>query len=151
MKYIIAIIFVATIFVGCIRNPVGISPIEVYKGADSLQYAGYFSTLEQSAWTGEYGVTFYTAAYNSGEKDWYGHPEIDVYTSDILLTSFNKEDLIGHSEGILTTRVDRYYIVPIDTIDYIPAKEISESLTFVKIEYSDLKRYYYVLWSFGEE
>ena len=151
MKYIIAIIFVAIIFVGCIRNPVGISPIEVYHGADSLQYAGYYSVLDQSTWTGEYGITFYTAAHNTGEKDWYGHPEIDIYTSDILLTSFNKEDSIGHGKGILTTRVDRYYIVPLDTIEFIPAKEISESLTFVKIEYSDLKRYYYVLWSFGEE
>ena len=150
MKYIAAIIFVAIISAGCLRNPVGIDPevIEVYKGIDSLQYAGYFSILEKSAWTGEYGITFYTTAHNTGEKDWYGHPSVDIYTSNTLLTSFNKEDFIGHGEGILTTRVDRYYIVPIDTVEFIPSKRIMESLTFVPIDYSDLKMYYYVLWSF---
>ena len=151
MKYLI----IALLLFGCKDMPVDVKTklvrVEIYRGVDSLQYAGYYSFLGNSAWKGEYGATFYTAAHNTGEKDWYGHPEVDIYTSDILLTVFNKEDSIGHGEGVLTTRVDRYYVVPMDTIEFIPSREIRESLTFVKIEYSDLKTYYYVLWSFEEE
>ena len=144
MKYLVILLML----VGCLRNPVGISPIEVYHGVDSLQYSGYFSILEQSAWTGEYGVTFYTAAYNTGEKDWYGHPEIDIHTSDVLLTTFNEETLLSHGEGVLTTGLDSYSIIPVDTVEFIPPLEYRETLTFAPVVRADLKRYYYVLWSF---
>ena len=153
MRHILYATIIVLLF-GCLRNPAGIEPeiikVEVYKGVDSLQYLGHYSNLMDSKWGGGYGVIFFTAAYNTG-KDWYGHPEVDIYTSDVLLKTFTHENFLGHAEGILSTDITGHDVMPIDTVDFIPSNEYRESLTFVPVNRVDLKMYYYVLWSFEND
>ena len=152
MKYLSIILI---LLFGCLRSPVGIEAepkviyVEILKGIDSLQFAGYYSGLMYSEWTDEFGVIFFTGIINKSNKDWYGHPEIDIHTSDILLSTFNDSTLIGHGEGILTTDVIAGPI-PIDTVDFIPPQKLRESLTFAPVDPEDLKIYYYILRSFKE-
>ena len=158
MKYL-NIILILFLFLFACENPVETQikivkvEVEIYRGVDSLQYLGYYSWRGEFPWVNyEYGILLFMAATNNGNKDWYGYPEIDIHTSDTLLTKFTNETLIGHGRGILTTHViaSPDGIVPIDTVFFIPPDEIRESLTFAPIEYTDLKKYYYILRSFED-
>lgn len=115
-----------------------------------LEYS-YTSMWEgYSYWKDESGISLWVVAQNLADTSWYGHPELRIYTTDEPMDKdhhLTEYDLISEENGVLTTDIG-YYYTPVDTVYFIPSPGFRHSLTFAKINYDELKQYYYALWRF---
>jgi hypothetical protein len=150
-------IFILSLFIGCVLEP---DVKTVYKdrivnvgiiiGDVPLEYSYTNMWEAQSYWKDDYGMLLWVVAQNLSDTNWYGHPELRIYTTDEPMDEdsyLTEYDLISTGIGVLTTEIG-YNYVPVDTADFIPSPGFRHSLTFARIDYSALKQYYYGLWRF---
>lgn len=96
------------------------------------------------------GTLLWVIAQNISDQQWYGHPEIRVYTTDEPMkigSTLTDYDLAVKENGILVTEID-YNYVPQEIVVFIPPREYRHGLAFAKTDYDALKQYVYVLWRF---
>lgn len=127
--------------------------VESITGDVPLQYS-YTEMFEiYSAWKQKQGMLLWIIAYNLSDEDWYGYPEIRIYTTDEPMNiddSLNEYDLISRGIGVLATEIS-YNLIPQDSVEFIPANTYRQSLTFAEVNPDEIKQYYYVLWRFVKD
>ncbi len=150
-------IFILSLFIGCVLEPEvktvfkdRIVNVGIITGNIPLEYSYTDMWKGYSDWKDDSGMLLWVVVQNLSNTNWYGHPELRIYTTDEPMDKdryLTKYDLVAEGIGILTTKVT-YNYVPLDTVEFIPAPGFRHSLTFAKIDYSALKQYYYALWRF---
>jgi hypothetical protein len=142
------------LFIGCALEPEvktvfkdRIVEVETVYGDVPLLYAEVRFWEGYSDWKNANGITAWFVVYNPTDEDWYGHPEIRIYSTSEFVESdstFENEDLIYKGQGILTTDLE-YNLSPVDTLNYVPGNGYRYALVFVEIDYDELQQYYYAL------
>ncbi len=144
-------IFILSLLVGCVLEPEEkivykdrIINVGIIVGNVPLEYS-YTEMWEYSN-----GIALWVVAQNLSDTDWYGHPELRIYTTDEPMDKdrfLTEYDLISTGIGVLTTGIGYNYI-PVDTVYFIPGPGFRHSITFAKFDRDGLKQYYYALWRF---
>jgi len=135
--WLILVFFAIIIFLtSCEDNPTNIDYVGCSHEDRTIQVASDAPLSYSTTWMGfsDYwmwskkpGWMLWVEAYNHSDKKWYGYIEGGLYPYPSIPDT--TEPLV-FSKGILTSYVDHNAVWPKDTLNYIPAKGYSESLTF---------------------
>ncbi len=150
MKYIV----LTLLLIGCATQPRAI-PIFIDREVEVTDVWLEFNSngIRAGSFPQGYGAVVYGIGVNPKDTNWYGHPQVNVYTTDEPAgqdSTWDDGDLIYTKRGWWTTGFYGLYM-SVDTLYTIPANSWRYYVAFTLVDREKLSNYFYATVSFHAE